>query len=146
MPTTLIQKLKDRGRRADPSPSTLQTTRQHVGNASLWRIDHFENGPRHSTPLVRYEPRAIGERIEGNPPPPERGDDALFASRLKTEADRPKEAKPKVREIFDWIDPEKKIVRLPEDFAATLKKNKAQAAFFNMLSFTKRKEYVEWIR
>jgi hypothetical protein len=70
---------------------------------------------------------------------------SAFASRLKTAADEKKEAKLKVREIFDWIDPEKKIVRLPEDFAAALKKNKAQDAFFNTLSFTNRKEYVEWI-
>jgi hypothetical protein len=70
---------------------------------------------------------------------------SAFASRLKTGADVKKETQPKVREIFDWIDPEKKIVRLPEDFAAALKKNKAQDAFFNTLSFTSRKEYVEWI-
>src|SRR5215471_8182864 len=52
---------------------------------------------------------------------------SAFASRIKTDADRQKEATPpKVREIFDWIDPENKIVRLPEDFAAALKKNKAE--------------------
>jgi hypothetical protein len=70
---------------------------------------------------------------------------SAFASRLKTEANVKEEAKSKVREIFDWIDPEKKTVRLPDDFAAALKKNKAQDAFFNTLSFTNRKEYVEWI-
>jgi hypothetical protein len=71
---------------------------------------------------------------------------SAFASRIKSDGDRQKEAKPaKVREIFDWIDPEKKIVRLPEDFAAALKKNKPEDAFFNTLSFTNRKEYVEWI-
>lgn len=69
-----------------------------------------------------------------------------FASRIKTDADHQKETKPaKVREIFDWIDPDKKIVRLPEDLAAALKKHKAEGAFFNTLSFTNRKEYVEWI-
>jgi hypothetical protein len=71
---------------------------------------------------------------------------SAFASRIKSDADRQKAAKPAtVREIFDWIDPEKKIVRLPEDFAGALKKNKAEDAFFNKLSFTNRKEYVEWI-
>jgi len=70
---------------------------------------------------------------------------SAFASRIKTESDRKKEEKPKVREIFNWIDPEKKIVRLPEDFAAALKKNREQDAFFSSLSFTNRKEYVEWI-
>jgi hypothetical protein len=70
---------------------------------------------------------------------------STFACRLKTETDKKKEAKPKEREIFNWIDPAKKIVRLPEDFSAVLKKNKKQEAFFNSLSFTNRKEYVEWI-
>ena len=70
---------------------------------------------------------------------------SAFASRLKTETDEEKEAKPKVREIFDWIDPVKKIVRLPEDFGTLLKRKKKEEAFFNSLSFTNRKEYVEWI-
>lgn len=69
-----------------------------------------------------------------------------FALRLKTAADRKKEAQPeKKREIFDYIDPEKKIVRLPDDLAAALKKKKKAETFFQSLSFTNRKEYVEWI-
>ena len=71
---------------------------------------------------------------------------SAFASRIKSDVDLQKHAKPaKVREIFDWIDSAKKIVRLPEDLAAALKKNKAEETFFNTLSFTNRKEYVEWI-
>jgi uncharacterized protein YdeI (YjbR/CyaY-like superfamily) len=38
-----------------------------------------------------------------------------------------------------------KEIRLPEDFASVLKKNKKQNDFFNSLSFTNKKEYVEWI-
>jgi len=70
---------------------------------------------------------------------------SVFGFRQKTEADKKKEAKPKVREIFDYIDAKTKTVRLPDDLAAILKKNKKQEAFFNTLSFTNRKEYIEWI-
>jgi len=71
---------------------------------------------------------------------------STFGFRAKTEEDRKKEAKPKEeREIFKWIDAAKKEIRLPDDVAAILKKNKKEAAFFNGLSFTNRKEYLEWI-
>jgi hypothetical protein len=70
---------------------------------------------------------------------------STFAFRLKTEADRKKEAKPAEREIFKWVDPKTKTVTLPDDFAGALKKNKKQAEFFQSLSFTNKKEYLEWI-
>jgi hypothetical protein len=70
---------------------------------------------------------------------------SAFGSRLKTEIDVKKEAKLKVRKIFEWIDSEKKTVRLPEDFSALLRKSRKAEVFFNSLSFTNRKEYVEWI-
>ena len=70
---------------------------------------------------------------------------SVFGFRQKTEADKKKEAKPKVREIFDYIDAKTKTVRLPDDLAAILRKNKKQEAFFNTLSFTNRKEYIEWV-
>ena len=70
---------------------------------------------------------------------------STFAMRLKTEADKKKEAKPKERPVFDYVDPITKSVTLPEDFAAALKKSKKQEAFFNTLSFSNKKEYIEWI-
>jgi hypothetical protein len=71
---------------------------------------------------------------------------SVFTMRGKTEADKKKEAKPQQeREIFKWIDVEKKTVKLPDDLAAALKKNKKEAEFFNTLSFSNKKEYVEWI-
>jgi hypothetical protein len=70
---------------------------------------------------------------------------STFGFRRKTEADRKKEAKPKERPIFDYIDPKQKTIRLPEDFQTVLRKNKKQKEFFDTLSFTNRKEYVEWI-
>ena len=70
---------------------------------------------------------------------------SVFGFRLKTEAEKKKEAQPKVREIFNYIDAKSKTIQLPDDLAAALKKNKRQETFFNTLSFTNRKEYVEWI-
>jgi len=70
---------------------------------------------------------------------------STFAFRLKTEKDKKKESKPKDRPIFDYIDAAKKIVRVPEDFQQVLKKNKKASEFFETLSFTNKKEYVEWI-
>lgn len=70
---------------------------------------------------------------------------SVFGFRPKTEADRKKEAKPKEREIFRWVNAETKEVKLPDDLAAALKKNKAEAVFFHSLSFSNKKEYLEWI-
>lgn len=71
---------------------------------------------------------------------------STFGARLKNEADKKREAKPpKEREIFNWVDPQTKEVKLPDDLAVALKKNKKQQEFFNALSFTNKKEYIEWI-
>jgi hypothetical protein len=71
---------------------------------------------------------------------------SVFGFRAKTDADRKKEAKPKEeREIFKWVNPATKEVRLPDDIAAILKKNKKEAGVFDSLSFTNKKEYIEWI-
>src|SRR5262249_2003824 len=68
-----------------------------------------------------------------------------FSYRLKTAEDEKRAAKPRERPIFDYIDAEKKIVRLPEDLAAELKKHKDLQELFDELAFSHRKEYVEWI-
>ncbi len=71
---------------------------------------------------------------------------SVFGFRGKTEADRKKEAKPKAeREIFKWVNPETKEVKLPQDLSAALVKNKQRADFFDKLSFSNKKEYIEWI-
>ena len=70
---------------------------------------------------------------------------STFAMRLKKDADKKKEAKPKDRPVFEYVDPITKTVKLPEDFASALKKSKKQESFFNALSFTNKKEYIEWI-
>lgn len=71
---------------------------------------------------------------------------SVFGFRAKTEADKKKAAKPAAqREIFNWVNPATKEVRLPDDVQAAFKKNKQEAAWFDSLSFTNKKEYIEWI-
>ena len=71
---------------------------------------------------------------------------SVFGFRAKTEADRKKEARPKPeREIFKWVDPSTKKIKLPPDVADAFKKNKKQSDIFEALSFTNKKEYLEWI-
>jgi len=71
---------------------------------------------------------------------------SVFGFRAKTEADKKKEAKPKEeREIFKWVNPQTKEVKPPDDLAAALKKNKRASDYFNTLSFTNKKEFIEWI-
>jgi len=71
---------------------------------------------------------------------------SVFGFRAKTDADRKKEIKPvPEREIFKWVNSQTKEVTLPDDVAGALKKNKKQADYFNTLSFTNKKEYLEWI-
>jgi hypothetical protein len=68
-----------------------------------------------------------------------------FGMRLKKEKDDKRAARKAERPIFDYIDATTKTVRLPDDLAGILKKNKEAYSFFDSLSFTNRKEYVEWI-
>jgi hypothetical protein len=70
---------------------------------------------------------------------------STFGSRLKTKADKKREEKPRERPIFDYVDPKTKSVRVPDDLSIALRKNKNQEDFFNSLSFTNKKEYIEWI-
>jgi hypothetical protein len=71
---------------------------------------------------------------------------STFAFRGKTEADKKKDAKPKAeREIFKWADSATKTITLPDDLATAFKKNKKEAAIFEALSFSNRREYLEWV-
>lgn len=70
---------------------------------------------------------------------------SVFGVRLPTEADKKKEAKPAEREIFKWVDAATKTVTLPEDLASALKASKTANTYFNTLSFTNKKEYIEWV-
>ena len=70
---------------------------------------------------------------------------SAFAFRQKTDKENKAVAQPKERAVFEYIDAATKTIRLPEDFAVALKQHKDAAVFFETLSFTNRKEYVEWI-
>jgi hypothetical protein len=71
---------------------------------------------------------------------------SVFGCRLKTEADLKKDAKPREeREVFKYVNPKTKAVTLPDDLAAILKKNKKEAGLFDALSFSNKKEYIEWV-
>jgi hypothetical protein len=70
---------------------------------------------------------------------------SAFAIRKNSKTDV-KEEKPKEKSaIFDYIDAKNKTIRLPDDFESELNKKKKQQEFFNQLSFTNKKEYIEWI-
>lgn len=70
---------------------------------------------------------------------------SAFGMRRQTEKDKAKATAPKKRPVFDYIDPLKKLIFLPADLENALKSAKSESDFFNSLSFTNRKEYVEWI-
>ncbi|GAA4752022.1 YdeI/OmpD-associated family protein [Flavisolibacter ginsenosidimutans] len=70
---------------------------------------------------------------------------SVFGMRTKTEADKKKETKPKERAVFNYLDAATKTVYLPEDFSKLLDKTEKEKTFFNTLSFSNKKEYVEWI-
>jgi len=71
---------------------------------------------------------------------------SVFGFRAKNETDIKKEAMPiPDREIFQWVNPSTKKVTIPDDLAAFFRKHKKEAAFFDTLSFTNKKEYLEWI-
>ncbi|MGZ5190031.1 MAG: hypothetical protein ACXWCZ_03370 [Flavisolibacter sp.] len=55
---------------------------------------------------------------------------STFTMRLITKADKKKEARPKERPVFDYVDPITKSVTLAEDFAIVLRKAKKQESFF----------------
>lgn len=70
---------------------------------------------------------------------------SAFALRTKTEMDQKKEAAPRERTIFQCIDTVKRQVYPPDDFLSALARVDKENAFFETLSFTNKKEYVEWI-
>ncbi|HLX90644.1 MAG TPA: YdeI/OmpD-associated family protein [Puia sp.] len=70
---------------------------------------------------------------------------SAFAVRLKTGSDEKKVSKSKERPILQYIDPVKKEVHLPRDLGTAMKANKKALNAFKNLSFTNKKEYVEWV-
>ena len=71
---------------------------------------------------------------------------SAFGFRARTEEDRKKALlSKKEREIFKWIDPVKKTVKIPPELAAAFRRAPREARYFDSLAFSHRREYVEWI-
>ncbi|HTJ12041.1 MAG TPA: YdeI/OmpD-associated family protein [Dinghuibacter sp.] len=75
---------------------------------------------------------------------------SAFAMRLKTAADRAKGAAAAAAgsagaAANDYVDRVNKTVRLPEDLESALKKSKTARAHYDGLSYSCRREYVEWV-
>jgi hypothetical protein len=71
---------------------------------------------------------------------------SAFGFRAKTEADKKREAKAKpAREVFNYVNPKTREIILPDDLRLVLRKHKSLERFFETLSFTNKKEYIEWI-
>lgn len=70
---------------------------------------------------------------------------SAFGMRRQKASDRKKGTEKQPRAIFDYVDPVKKTVRVPEDLALALADAGKEAELFHSLAFSHRKEYVEWI-
>src|ERR1700759_2577389 len=70
---------------------------------------------------------------------------SAFAMRRKTDKDKRKDDKPKERLIFQYADSKTKTLRLPDDIKDLFSRNKRAKEIFDALSFSNRREYVEWI-
>jgi len=70
---------------------------------------------------------------------------SAFAVRRQLAADQTKKEAPKERPVAAYVDATKKLVFLPDDFATALNDKPVEKAFFEALSFTNKKEYVDWI-
>lgn len=70
---------------------------------------------------------------------------STFCIRKKTAADKKKESKITIREIFKYADSKMKAIRLPADLALILSKNKKAQSLFDALSFSNKREYVDWV-
>ena len=71
---------------------------------------------------------------------------STFCFRLKTEKDLADEAKPKEeRLIFQYADSATKTLRLPDDLQVVLERHPAEKGLFDALSFSNRREWVEWV-
>jgi hypothetical protein len=70
-----------------------------------------------------------------------------FGMRRQTGADLQRLARPKTAStsVEDYVDRIQRTVRLPDDLEKALKAEPAALEFFEALSFTNRREYLEWV-
>jgi hypothetical protein len=72
-------------------------------------------------------------------------DHTWSAVRLQPKSAKTSKKPAAAAEILKYVDATKRIVHLPEDFEAVMKKHPKEKSWFEQLSFTNKKEYVEWI-
>lgn len=72
---------------------------------------------------------------------------SAFGMRRQTAADIERQARPKTAStsVEDYVDRTSRTVRLPEDLEKALKQDPAVLEFFESLSFTNKREYLEWV-
>lgn len=70
---------------------------------------------------------------------------STFALRKKNAYDLKQETKTAPRAIFEYADSATKTIRLPEDLEAAFNKNPIAGDQFYALSFSHKREYIEWI-
>ncbi len=70
---------------------------------------------------------------------------SAFAVRLKGDEDLRKAGLKTGNPAADFVNRESKTIRLPEDLAAAFAAAPESAEFFETLSFTNKREYIEWI-
>jgi hypothetical protein len=69
---------------------------------------------------------------------------SAFGFRARTQSDLRKQAKAGSREIFEYVNPATKEVRLPADLELALKSDPA-GQIFDKLAYSHKKEYIEWV-
>ena len=69
---------------------------------------------------------------------------SAFGVRLLNSSDSKKVAKAGGQVVSNFVDAATKTIRLPQYLASALTSNTTAAAFFDQLSFTNKKEYIEW--
>ena len=70
---------------------------------------------------------------------------SAFAVRMVQQDEPLKTKENKPREISKWVDAETRIVRIPPELKKLFLKEESAGIFFDLLSFTNKKEFIEWI-
>ena len=110
-------------------------------DGGIFWISYPKKSSNIKTDLTRDIGRDILQELNWRPVSQISIDDTWSSLRLKPV----EKVKLKKDDSNEYIDNEKRIVRLPDDFKKILNQNKKAAETFDSLSFTHKKEYVKWI-
>lgn len=70
---------------------------------------------------------------------------SAFGFRARSKPTKERTSGPQKNELSKWIDPDKKLVRIPPDLQQALADHPREETFFHSLAYSHRKEYVAWI-